>query len=103
MTVEPVSERDAMSLLGIPEDELQDPSDVRQPTFMQRLAYATGWMDRDLGSIMGVGASAVGNYRTGIRRFRPNKAQRRELRVLMENQILHIKELLIELDELPGK
>lgn len=103
MTADALSETEAMSLLGIPEEELQDPSEVDQPTFMQRLADATGWKDRELGSIMGVRASAVGNYRTGIRRFRPVKAQRRELRVLMENQILNIKALLTELDELPGK
>ena len=93
-------EREALMLLGIPEDELQDPSEADQPTFMQQVAEASGWTDQDIGSVMGVGASAVANYRSGYRRFRPVPAQRDALRTLLANQIVYIRSMIETLDKM---
>ena len=96
-------EREALMLLGVPEDELQDPSEADQPTFMQQIAEASGWADRDLGLVLGVGYSAVANYRSGIRRFRPLPAQRDALRTLLINQTAALRELIETLDKLPTR
>ena len=97
------TERDALALLGIPEEEYQEPGDFETPTLMQQIADASGWTDRDLGQVLGVGATAVTNYRAGIRRFRPVPAQRDNLRALMVNQIALIREIIETLDKTPTR
>jgi hypothetical protein len=96
-------EREAWDLLGIPEDEYVEPGDIETPTLMQQIADVSGWTDRDLGMILGVGATSVANYRSGYRRFRPVPAQRDNLRNLMLEQIVAIRAILETLDKTPTR
>ena len=98
-----MDDKDAYALLGIPEEEYVEPGDNPGPILMQQIADASGWTDRDLGQVLGVGATAVTNYRAGIRRFRPLPAQRDALRALLANQIAAIRDIMEALDKTPTR